>query len=89
MLVAFNVFTPKLLYLKGCYALCSLSLNELSHTKFINLVVTCTDHCTCHDLRIPDKKLNFGGICEILNIYRNLAIAKVARLASLNAVFVS
>ena len=62
MITVFNVFTPLTFLSESMLlALCwkETSLNVLTHAKLINLVVTCTDDCTCtcHRLTIPDKKL--------------------------------
>ena len=52
----------------------------------IDLVVTWTDNCTCHHLT---KNICFLSEMWNLRQIRDLAIANVARFASLNAVFLS
>ena len=87
IVLAFDVFTPILPSLVNVINLMSVrSVVQRFNSAQINLMVTCTDDCTCHHLTIHAKNSMLWDKWEVWNKCRHLPIAiPVARLASLNA----
>ena len=74
--------------IRWCYVffLERILVERVNSADPINLVMTCTADCTCHHLT---KYIYFLSEMWNLKQIRNLAIANVARFASLNDVFLS
>ena len=54
--LALEVLSPKLSYLtRFFYLILEIIFVELVNSGQISPVVTCTDDCTCHHLKIPAK----------------------------------
>ena len=88
MVLVFDDFVPKLLFPSWCYRflLERILVERVNSADQINLVVTCTAACKCHHLI---KNIKFLSEMWHLKQIKDLAIANIARFASLNAVFLS